>query len=231
MCATTNIVAQQSDSVSLIQPALIDNTPEKKKFFNSKILPYYINDIYLIGGLNQSGIFWSYNHRDLSYSGGFQANIESYVPLMRKAFFNYGFGYAQRRFNHHVSTINGRKQVQFVNHIIEIPLYFSYELPIIPDVDFRFLLGTQLSFRLNSSQRNPYPELTEMMPNQFIYDVAKFKNFDFGMLFGLSGEYKDFFLRFRSYVGVVNLTSTETGMFNSFYIDFGYFFLRNWRKK
>lgn len=201
----------------------------KQNRFGSQFLPYFIDDIYIAGGLNQSGLYYSNHHRNLNFSGGFQLYLESYLPLMRKAFVHYGFGYAQRRFNHSITHNEERTTHQVINHFIEVPLYVAYEIPMFSKVDTRFFVGTQLNFRAGSKLRNDY-EL-DLPETQYRFNPNQFKWFDAGFLFGLSAEYKDIFMRFKGYFGANNLQTPDTGMFSAVYIDFGYFFLRGLRKK
>jgi hypothetical protein len=184
-------------------------------------LPYFMDDIMIIGGLNSSGIYWSNNFRELSYAGGFQLGVEGIMPIGNITFVDFGFQYAQRNFIHDVNSI------KFTNHFLDFPVYVSFALPELRRIDWRFFLGTQLSYRLNSTQSGDYITID---PDFFQYDISRFKRFDLGMTFGLSGEVKDIYFRLRSFVGVNNLDNLEQGAMNSFYIEMGHFLFRKYRK-
>jgi hypothetical protein len=183
-------------------------------------LPYFMDDLMIIGGLNRSGLYFSDNFRDLSYGSGFQLGIEGFLPLGNITFFDYGIQYAQRNFKHDSNDI------LFKNHFLEFPIYVSFALPELRRIDWRFFLGTQLTYRLSSSQSGSYVLLDS---NTFTFDPQRFKRLDGGMTFGLSAEANDIYMRVRSFVGVNNLDRNDQGAMNAFYIEVGYFLFRKYR--
>lgn len=207
-----------------------DNEGEKKwkKYGRLAQLPYFMDDIQLIGGLNTAGLYMSDNYRNLSYAKGFQFGLESYIPVGQIIFFNYGVHFSQRNFMY--------KDDLFKNNFIDIPLYVSYELPVLKSVDLRFFLGWQFSYRLSSVSDQRYFE--EGGSGNEYYKVDDFNRFDTGWTFGLSGEYKSIFFRARSYVGLGGISPTTIidgktnikGTFNSIGLEAGYFLFRNFRK-
>jgi hypothetical protein len=203
----------QEDDTSLQQ--------EGNKIRN-KQLPYFLDDVMLIVGLNRSGLYFSDQFRDLSYGSGYNIGAEGYLPLGKITFLNYGVHFSQRSFYHLPDS-----KVKFDNYYLDFPVYVSFSLPELKRIDWRFFLGTQLTYRLSSSQVGEYPILGE---DFFQFEVRRFKNLDGGMTFGLSAEARDFFFRLRSYVGVNNLDELDQGTMNSFNVELGYFLFRKYRK-
>lgn len=177
--------------------------------------PYFLYDLMIVGGLNRSGLFFSNEFRNLEYANGFQIGLEGFLPLGRVTFFDYGIQYAQRNF------IHSTEQITFRNHYLDFPAYVSYALPEMKAIDWRFFLGVQLSYRLSSDQSGPYQNA-----GGFQYDPNGFRRMDGGMIFGLSGEWRNYYGRLRSYVGVNNMDTQDQGAMNSFFIEFGYFIFR-----
>lgn len=187
-------------------------------------IPFIFDDFSLIAGGNTAGLYWSNNYKDLSYSAGYNLGIQAYFPLNRIAFFNYGVLFSQRNFSYSDANIKYR------NHFIDIPLFFSYTLPVLQNYDCRFLLGTQISYRTSSDQIGEYSSLILDDPDYFKYDIGQFRKWDYGWTFGVSAEFNHFYLRLRSFVGLNKLMNTEQGSMNSFNIDVGYFIIRSLRK-
>lgn len=177
--------------------------------------PYFLYDLMIVGGLNRSGLFFSNEFRNLAYSNGFQIGIEGFLPLGRVTFFDYGIQYAQRNFIHRP------EQITFSNDYLDFPAYVSYALPELKNIDWRVFLGGQISYRFSSRQSMPYKSTVG-----FQYDPRGFHRVDGGMIFGLSGEWKNYYGRLRSYIGVNNMDSQDQGAMNSFFIEFGYFIFR-----
>jgi hypothetical protein len=190
-----------------------------------KKLPYFLDDYFFLFSLNQSGMYWSNQFRELSYGSGFSIGFEGYMPLERIAFLNYGIHFTQRNFSHNLENAIGVR-----SSYLDFPIFVSYELPELRRYDFRFLLGGQTNFRLKSRIIGEYSSAVIEDPNSFNYDVNLFRSFDLGFLFGLSAEYENIYIRARSYVGVNKLMETEQGSMNSFSLDFGYFLTRRFRR-
>jgi hypothetical protein len=192
---------------------------EEKSYWHN--LPYFMDDITLIAGLNYGGIYMSNHYREMSYASGFQIGVESYVPVARIVFVNYGLHYAQRNFQY-----QGRLTQ---NSFLDFPVFASFELPELRSVDLRFLLGGQVSYRLSSKTENPFaqePSSTGVFPSK----PDEYKHFDLGWTFGISGEYRSVYFRLRSYVGLNNIDPRDQGSLNSFHLDVGYFLFRGLRK-
>lgn len=192
------------------------------KKINNKSLPYFLDDVMIVGGINRSGLYFSDQFRELSYGNGYNIGFEGYLPLGKITFWNYGVHFSRRSFHH----FQGSK-VRFDNQYLDFPLYVSFGLPELKSIDWRFFLGAQITYRLSSNQNGEYPILGE---DFFYFELTRFKNLDGGMTFGLSGEAKDFFFRLRSYVGVNNLDDFDQGAMNTFQIEMGYFLFRKYRK-
>ena len=186
-----------------------------------KDLPYFFDDIMIIGGVNRSGLYMSNEFRSLNYGNGFNIGLEGFTPLGKITFIDYGIHFTQRSFFH------DRNSVQFRNNYLDFPLYVSYSLPELTSINWRFFLGTQFTYLLSSNQIGNY--LNDSQVN-FQFDPNRFKRFDFGLNFGLSAEVKYYFFRVRSYIGANNLDSSDQGSMNSFYMEFGYFLFRKYRK-
>jgi len=213
--SSINPLVGQSDSLKVVYNGTIEKTKNKGN------LPYFVDDLMIIGGINRSGLYFSDNFRDLSYGSGFQIGVEGFLPLGNITFFDYGIQYVQRNFSHNQGDI------LFKNHFLEFPLYVSFSLPEFTKIDWRFFLGTQFTYRLSSSQSGTYDLL---LPDTFTFDPERFKRFDGGMTFGLSGEANDIYMRLRSFIGVNNLDRDDQGAMNAFYIEVGYFLFRKYRK-
>lgn len=188
----------------------------------NKALPYFLDDVMIVGGINRSGLYFSDQFRELSYGNGYNIGAEGYLPLGKITFLNYGMHFSQRTFYHFQNS-----KVRFDNHYLDFPLYVSFSLPELKRIDWRFFLGTQVTYRLSFNQVGEYPFLVD---DFFQFKGRRFKNLDGGMTFGLSAEARDFFFRLRSYVGVNNLDELDQGAMNSFNIELGYFLFRKYRK-
>lgn len=206
-----------------------EEVEEEKSSFLSKF-DYLLDDIFFTAGINRGGVFYSNHYSSLNDENGFNFTLESYTPVSNKAFFNFGLGFTQRSFSHTIVHSNDEKDVFFQNNFIEAPLYFSFELPVFREFDFRFNLGAQLAVRTNTNQVGEYPASYLQDEENFSYDVNNFSSFDGGMNFGLSAEYNGFYLRLRNASGIASIYRNEQGMLHAFYIDFGFFFLRKIRE-
>jgi len=197
--------------------------PGLSKSFNIRKLPFIVDDIMLIGGINLSGIYYSNHYQNLKYSRGYQIGIDQYMPIDRIMFLSIGLHYSQRNFSHRTDT-----HIRFKNNYLDLPLYVSFELPELKTIDLRFILGLQGSMRLYSKQKGTYSDNT--LENNFTYTPSIFQKVDAGWSFGLSGEYRNIFFRMRSYIGINNLDKSEQGMMHSLNFDIGYFIFRPLRK-
>jgi hypothetical protein len=182
---------------------------------------FFLNDSYILGGFNHSGIYYSNSFKDLSYRPGFQFGIEQYIPMKRNLFLSGGLHFSQRNFRH-----NTNPAIIFKNNYIDLPFYACFELPILKDVDLRFLLGAQVGVRLGSSQKGNYSETYLNDGSGFVYSTDNFHRFDGGWSFGFSMEKKDFIFKLRSYLGFAKLDKSEQGMMHSLNADVGYFIFR-----
>lgn len=187
--------------------------------FDLSNIPYFTNDLFLVAGLNYGGLYWSNYFKELRSAGGFSLGVEGYTPMGNMTFINYGLHFAQRNF------IHGRQEILFSNNYLDMPIYVSFRLPEFQNIDFRFFLGTQFSYRLGSNQQSPY------LPGNldaFEFDTDRFNRFDTGMNFGLSGETGRVFFRLRSFVGISKLDRMEQAPLSAFFIEGGYFLFRNY---
>ena len=200
-----------------------NNSKNKIDYFD-----YVLDDIFFVAGINRGGVFWSNHYASLNDENGFNIGVETYTPVSNKVFLNYGLGYTQRSFSHSIKFEDVSTNVLFQNHFIEVPLYFSFELPVFREFDFRFNLGAQFAYRLSTSQKKEYPS-AYLDNGNFAYNINAFNSFDGGMNFGLSAEYNGFYLRLRNASGNASIYRNEQGMLHAFYIDFGYFFIRKIR--
>ncbi|PRY85703.1 outer membrane protein with beta-barrel domain [Mongoliibacter ruber] len=194
---------------------------ETENILDLSNLPYFLNDVMIIGGVNSSGIYWSNHFRDLTMAGGFNLGLEGFIPLGQVSFIDYGVHFAQRNFRH------SQQNILIKNNHLDFPLYVSFMLPELRTIDWRFFLGTQFSYRLSSNLSENY---SPFIMNDFQYDPQRFNRFDTGMTFGLSGEVGNFFFRARSYVGVSKLDRAEQGAMFSMMLEGGYFLFRNYRR-
>jgi hypothetical protein len=204
-------------------PQRDSTTSLKNNFF--KKLPYQVDDIMLVGGINSSGVYYSNNFRNLKLHSGFHIGVEKYFPMERILFLNAGILFSQRNFTH-----QGSNAVSFKNTFLDIPFYASFELPEFRDYDFRFIMGYQFSARLGSKMNGKYAE-NQIIGNGFEYNIANFKNFDNGWIFGISMEHRNVFVRLRSYMGFTKIDAKDQGMLHSLNFDVGYFIFRPLRKK
>jgi len=199
------VQSQNTDTLTFTE---LDRTP----------LSFLLDDTYIIGGLNYGGLYYSNHFRQLHYMPGFNLGIEQIIPLTGRMMLSTGFHYAQRSFEH--SSHSGR--TVFMNHFIDLPGAAAFALPIGLGLNFRLILGANLSIRLASSQLGNY---TGDDP-EFRYDVNRFQPFDMGWFFGFSAEYKRLLARFRCYSGFARIDRGDQGMFNTVSIELGYYVFR-----
>lgn len=220
---TVNTVAVENKAISSDTiPKAREKSKKKKEAgkINWNNLPYAFDDITFMVGISNSGLYYSNHYRELSFKPGFIIGAEDFFPVFNKAFLHVGLKYAQLGFEH--TPYN----VVFTTHNIDIPLFLSYELPELRSLDLRLLIGSRFLFRTGSTTQGTYPnspDITRLNPTQF-------SNFDFGFVFGLSAEYKNFYFTARGYTGFIKLIPSDTGMNNSFSLEVGYFIFRNLRK-
>ena len=106
----------------------------------------------------------------------------------------------------------------------------AYELPEFNAFDWRFMLGFQMSFRVDSEQSQPYPDDIMSDENAVIYRVSEFHRVDPGLVFGTSTEFRSGYVRFRGFTGFAKLVRARQGMMYAFHLEFGYFIFRNLRR-
>jgi hypothetical protein len=190
----------------------------EKGLINWTNLPYFMDDLMFIGGLNRSDLHYSEDFKNIRVANGWNIGVENYYPLIPKAFLHYGLNISRQSFTHFGHSVNIRQ--------LNLPLIMAYELPVFRNFDFRFLLGGQLSF----FRRGEYEFGQTVTPDfNLLFDDRNFQSFDFGMNFGLSMEYNDFYGRLRNYTGTRKLDLTDTGMLSSWHIELGYFPFRKLR--
>ena len=194
---------------------------------NKSKLQFFLDDTYFFGGIATTGIYYSNNFRDLKYTNGFVLGIEQYFPLSGKVFLSTGINISQRNFIHLKKSPN----IRINNLYLDVPVTTAFELPILRNLDFRLILGANIGFRTNSTIKGDYHLILENNPDVFIYNKNDFHRIDFGWIFGLSAEYKNFIFRFRSYSGFVKLDNKDQGMLNSFNFEIGYFLFRSFNNK
>jgi hypothetical protein len=205
-----------------------DTSPDTLTFasLNKSKLSIMLDDTYLIGGVNTSGIYYSNNFRDLSYKPGFSFGVEQYFPLKGKVFISSGLSISQRNF----SFLKEVPRIDVNNLYLDLPLTAAFELPVMRNLDFRIFFGTVVAFRLNSNIVGDYGEVVIQNPDVFLYQNNDFHSVDFGWHFGLSAEYRNILFRFRSYSGFVKFDNKDQGMMSSFNLEIGYFLFRSIKK-
>lgn len=191
----------------------------------SKAVSYLLYDTYIVAGLNTGGIYYSNEFRELSRRPGFHMGLEQYIPMKRIMFLSAGLHYSQRNFQHRVSS-----QVNFISHYLDVPLYASFELPILKDFDMRFMLGVQAGVRLSSTQKGAYGEAYLADDARFVYSTSDFQRIDGGWSFGVSFERANFMLKLRSYMGFFKVDVKDQGMMHTLNLDVGYFIFRPIKK-
>ncbi|MCC5918082.1 MAG: PorT family protein [Cryomorphaceae bacterium] len=210
-----------ADSTELSKPNLFPSIPWSN-------LPYFMDDIMVIGGLNHGGLIYSNYFRELGNLKGFQIGLEGYYPLAEKVFLNVGLQYRQNGFAHETHDID------FQFHNIDIPILFAFELPVFRRYDWRIFMGTQMNSVLGVNVQGEYANDYD----GFRYNADEINKFDFGFTFGLSIERHDFYLRGKGYFGAnrvfrsldPNSQIGETASFSFFQIELGYFLFRRLRE-
>jgi hypothetical protein len=185
-------------------------------------LQFFLEDTYLFGGINSSGIFYSNNFRHLSYIPGFNFGVEHYRPLKGKVFLSTGINFSQRGFLYHPAPF----EVRAHNYYLELPVQTAFEIPIFRHLDFRIFFGASAGVRTHTTSSSNLESLSETYSPPFLYEPERFSRFDFGWNFGLSAEYNNFIFRFRSFSGFSKLDPKDQGMMNSFQFEVGYFLFR-----
>ncbi|MCC5944913.1 MAG: outer membrane beta-barrel protein [Bernardetiaceae bacterium] len=200
-----------------------DSTKQKLSFKLSP-LPYIFDDVMLVGGLSSSGLTYSKNHRNLRPTQDFHVGLGGYFPAFSKANVNIELHYAQRGFSHQLS-----ETAVFRKHYLQMPIFVAFELPVFRNIDWRFLVGTQVSTLLHSNQLSDYAPSDLSNEDNFIYNTDQFSRLHYGIVFGVSFEYRDFYFRLRNYIGNRKLIETERGMPYALNIEFGHFLFRRFR--
>jgi hypothetical protein len=214
-----------TDVDTAVSPSFLSRTLGVIPWHN---LPFVFDDIMVVGGINQSGLHFSNQYRELSTIGGWQLGAEGYYPIGERLFLVTGAGYAQSGMQH------AEHDVRIRFHQINVPVLFAYELPVLRSFEWRLFLGTQFSYTTSADQSGVYPEDGMM----FRYNIDDINRMGFGFTFGLSWEHRDFYLRLRGYMGMVKRFTNlhpetqigDTGMMQTFQIEFGYFLFRPLRE-
>lgn len=185
-----------------------------------------LDDLFIVGGVNVGGIYYSNNFRNLSRLTGFSIGLEQYFPLSRKVLLSSGFNITERNFN----FSQGNAKIGVNALYLDLPLTASFELPVTHKAEFCVFVGMVASLNLNASINGNYEDLIANNPNTFIYETKDFHTGDFGWHFGLSAEYKNFLVRARSYSGFIKLDKKDQGMQSSLSIEIGYFMFRKFKR-
>jgi hypothetical protein len=185
-------------------------------------LQFFLEDTYIFGGINSSGIYYSNNFRNLNYTPGFNFGIEHHRPLKGKVFLSTGINYSQRGFLYNPAPFELRAQ----NYYLDFPIQTAFELPVFRNLDFRIFFGASVGIRTHTTTSNNLETLSGGYEPPFLYEPDRFNRFDLGWNFGLSAEYNNFIFRFRSYSGFFKLDPKDIGMLNSFQFEVGYFLFR-----
>lgn len=187
---------------------------------------FILEDTYVFGGVNTSGIYYSNHFRDLSYKPGFTGGIEQYFPLKGRVFLSAGVNVSQRNFVYTPSSPG----VEVNSLYLDVPMTAAIELPVMRSIDFRMLLGANVGFRLHSNVIGAYEDLVQQQPDVMVYQTSDFHSVDFGWHFGLSAEYKNILFRVRSFSGFTKFDQKEQGMMSSLSVELGYFLFRGLKK-
>ncbi len=212
---TFSALAQDANSDTLTFPSL-----NKSKWF------FILEDTYLFGGVNASGIYYSNHFRNLSYQPGFIGGIEQYFPLKGRVFLGTGVNISQRNFAYAPSSPG----IEVSSLYLDVPMTAAIELPVMRNLDFRLLLGANVGFRLHSNVLGAYEDVIQQHPDALVYQTNDFHTVDFGWHFGLSAEYKNLLFRLRSFSGFTKFDQKEQGMMSSFSVELGYFLFRGLKK-
>lgn len=186
-------------------------------------LSFILDDTYLIGGVNRSGIYYSNHFRYLSFNSGYSLGIEQYLPLSGKMFLSSGVNFSQRNFSYFRDNTSAEVRSLY----LDVPITAAFELPVLRSVDFRIFFGAAGGFRLSSDVRGNYLDLLSAGMDLFVYNRDDFQKMDFGWHFGFSAEYRNILFRARSYSGFVKFDRKDQGMMSSFNLEIGYFLFRH----
>ena len=195
------------------------STPSDKLF---KRLPYFFDDIMVVFGVSNSGVYYTPNYESLAHVPGLKLGLESYFPVFPRAFLHFGVLGNRRGFEH---ASAGRT---FNSLFIEMPLFLSYELPELEFMDWRFIAGTKFAYLMSTESLDSGAGHQEA-EDLFHYDPESFNHLDWGFYVGMSFEKRNFYLRISSYTGVVKLVPTDQGMRAEFSLDLGFFPFRSLR--
>jgi hypothetical protein len=202
-----------------------DSVRAHSGLFHSLVrLPSFTDDVMFTAGMNTSGLYYSQVHRELKYHSGFQVGAEGYLPMARIMFLQGGLHIAQRNFMHRPD-----QRVVFRNVYLDVPVMACFELPELRTFDLRLCIGFQGSLRLHSPPGSGNMEIYQQSEG-ITFQSDRFRRMDAGWTFGLSSEYRNVYLRVRSYAGFFNLDTRDQGMMHTIYVDVGYFIFRSLRK-
>jgi len=209
----THVYAQKNDSLHF-------------SALNKTKLQIIMEDTYVVGGLTYSGIYYSKHFSELGYQPGFTLGIEQYLPLRRQVILITGININERNFSHNLPS----SKVIVKNLFLNVPLIASLELPVLQEYDFRLLLGTNTSIsRVHSNFIGSY-ETSNTQNQSLKYNKTDFNKMDFGYVFGITAEYKNWLVRAKIYSGLIKLDRKDQGMLHSFSLEVGYFLYRAIRK-
>ncbi len=183
---------------------------------------FFLDDTYVMGGVNHGGVSYSNHARNLSYGIGPVFGLEQYFPLSGKVFLTAGINASQLNFRYSVEP----GQVEASNWYLNIPISTAWELPIWRRYDFRIILGAFVGMRLDS-EVNGYENFPAESSDYFIYNTSDFNRFDVGWSFGASMEHRNVIVRIRSFTGFINIDKKDQGIINTFNLEIGYFLFRS----
>lgn len=183
---------------------------------------FFLDDTYIMGGVNLGGVSYSNHARNLSYGIGPVFGIEQYFPLSGKVFLTAGINASQLNFRYSAEP----GQVEASSWYMNIPISTAWELPIWRRYDFRMILGAFVGMRLDSEVRG-YDNFPAENSDYFTYNKSDFHRFDVGWSFGASMEHRNVILRIRSFTGFINIDKKDQGVINTFNLEIGYFLFRS----
>lgn len=194
---------------------------ETKWMKTRQSLAFLKDDFYLGSGLNISGMYSSRFKNQTSNGVGFQFFTGAYVPFNNNIFLHGQLGISRLNFSHFPADSRVNLNLTF----LEVPLFFSAQLPISNDFETRLLLGWQANLLLGKSVQGSYSQ-DWIENNSFYFNQSNLLRSDFGFYFGLAAEYKRFMFRASGFTGINNIIQSDTGMINTFKLDIAYFIFR-----
>jgi len=218
---STTTYYSQEDEINTSNNASLEEEEEVSKKFD---FPYYLDDLVIVAGLNNGGIYFNKNNSETTYGYGSHFGVEHYQSPGMNLFINYGLHFNNTNFRQRSADI------EFSLYRLQAPIFVSYEIPELREFDFRFLLGFEFSYLLNASMSRAYNAFEQASPDFFNYQPNKFSKFDAGLFFGLSVERDNYYFRIGSTINVINLDPNEQGMIHQLHLTLGAFPFRFLRK-